>query len=328
MRVALVKTSSMGDVIHTFPAVSDIRAAFPEALIDWVVEESFADLPALHPAVHQVHRVAMRRWRKAWGASAAERKALWQVMREPHYDHVIDLQGLLKSAYVAWHLTGLRSGFDWSSAREPLATLSYQRRFAVSRELHAIARTRHLAAQALGYAVPPGTAVFGLRSDPHAAPVALFSGDDRPYLVCLHATARPEKLWPAEHWQSFGRDAMKRGYSVVLPWGSPAEREAAQTLAGSLNAESQTKGAIVPGPLSLAQAAAMLAQAQAVIGVDTGLTHLAAALDKNTVCIFGATESWRYGPTWSGRARSLGGPGQWPGVAQVIGALNELGVPW
>lgn len=328
MRVALVKTSSMGDVIHTFPVVSDIRAVFHDAVIDWVVEESFADLPALHPAVYQVHRVAMRRWRKAWRASAAERGALWQVMREPQYDHVIDLQGLLKSAYVAWHLRGPRSGFDWSSAREPLATLSYQHRFAVSRELHAIERTRSLAAQALGYAVPAGAAVFGLRSDPHETPVASLTGNERPYLVCLHATARPEKLWPAERWQALARDAMERGYSVVLPWGSALERKAAQALADSLNTETQTKAAMVPGPMSLAQAAAMLAHAQAVIGVDTGLTHLAAALDKNTVCIFGATESWRYGPTWSARARSLGAPGQWPSVVQVIAALSELGVPW
>lgn len=316
MRIALIKTSSMGDVIHALPVVSDIVAALPEAEIDWVVEESFADLPRLHPAVAEIVPVAIRRWRRALARAStwAEIRAVKARLRERRYDLALDLQGLVKSALVARWTRAPIAGFSRACAREPLAARACSRTFDVDLQAHAIERLRSLAAQALGYRVD-GLPRFGL-----AAPaLALNWRPDGPYVVFLHATSRVEKQWPREHWVALGHSLAQRRIAVLLPWGSPAEQTAALELAGDIG-----DAAVVTPRLSLAQCARMLDDAVAVIGVDTGLTHLAAALEVPTVALFAATPSWRFGPYWSPRARSLGADGIWPEVSEVEQALGEV----
>ncbi|MFT3802283.1 MAG: lipopolysaccharide heptosyltransferase I [Burkholderiaceae bacterium] len=316
MRLALVKTSSMGDVIHALPVVSDIRQALPGAEIDWIVEEGFADLPRLHPGVRRVLPVAIRRWRKSWLAAdtrAQIRQAKAAIAAQP-YDLVLDLQGLLKSAWIASWARGVRVGFSRRCAREPLAALTYARRYDVDMHAHAIERLRQLAGQACGYPVsglprfdlaPPGPRVA-------AAPAGR-------YVVLLHATSRVDKQWPLADWQALAGRLGDRGLAVALPWGSDEERAQAERIAAS------APGAVVLPRLSLADCACLLRDAQAVVGVDTGLTHLAAALDRPTVALFAATPAWRFGPYWTPRAVSLGEPGQWPSVAQVLDGLDEVG---
>ena len=305
----------MGDVIHALPVVSDISQALPGAQVDWVVEEGFADLPALHPGVKRVLPVAVRRWRRRlWSADTRSgiRQARAALARDP-YDLVLDLQGLLKSAWVSTWARGLRAGFSWRCAREPLASLFYGRRYDVDMSRHAIERIRELAAQACGY-VAEGLPRFDLQARGER-PAGVPSGD---YVVLLHATSRADKQWPLDHWRVLAAALAGQGLALALPWGGEAEREQAEAIAIGLPA------ATVLPRLSLAQCAVLLRDARAVVGVDTGLTHLSAALDRPTVALFAATPAWRFGPYWTPRAVSLGELGQWPDPGQVLAALEQV----
>lgn len=319
VRIALIKTSSMGDVIHALPVVTDLVAARPGTVVDWVVEEGFADLPRLHPAVGDVVTVALRRWRRALASAAtwAEIRAARARLLAGRYDLALDLQGLLKSVLVARWTGAPIAGFSRASVREPLAALAYAHRYTVDPSLHAIERLRSLAAQALDYPLTGGPH-FGLAAPALALPW-------RPagrYAVFLHATSRAEKQWPASHWHVLGGALAARGLAIVLPWGGEAERAQAQAIAQAVTPRGR---AIVAPRLRLAECARLLADAAAVVGVDTGLTHLSAALDARTVALFAATPAWRYGPYWSPRARSLGADGVWPGPDEVLAALDALG---
>lgn len=315
MRIALIKTSSLGDVVHTLPVVTDIVRALPDAQIDWVVEESFADLPALHPAVASIVPVAIRRWRRSLLTSAtrAEIALLRRRLGEARYDVAIDLQGLIKSAWLTRMVSARRDGYSWRCAREPLATLAYDRRHSVDMTVHAIERGRSLAAQALGYPVS-GLPTFGLRAPRRPVP----GGPGQRYAVLLHATSRADKQWGNAQWCALIRSLADTGVQAVLPWGSEPEREAARRLAAA------DPRALVPPRWSLAQCATVLAGATYVVGVDTGLTHLAAALDVPTVALFGATPAWRFGPYWTERAVGLGREGLWPTPSEVVEALHRV----
>ena len=311
----------MGDVIHALPVVTDLLAARPGMRIDWVVEEGFAELPRLHPGVDEVIPIAIRRWRRALGQAATWReiRAVRSRLRSGGYDLALDLQGLVKSAMVARWTGAPIAGFSRASAREPLAALAYAHRYDVSADLHAIERLRSLAAQALGYRAE-GMPRFAL-----AAPaVELGWRPSAPYAVFLHATSRAEKQWPAERWVELGRALLGRGVSVVLPWGGQAEQAAARALAEGI-ATAAAPSVLVAPRLSLAECARLLADASAVVGVDTGLTHLSAALDSRTVALFAATPAWRFGPYWTPRARNLGEDGTWPQAGEVLAALEALG---
>lgn len=313
-RILLVKTSSLGDVVHNLPVVRDIRRALPEAAIDWVVESSFAAIPRMHPGVAGVIPVAVRRWRKSIG-----RPSVWSEIREAigairyeRYDAVIDTQGLAKSACLAALARGPRFGLDWRSSREPLA-LFYDRTFAIPWGLHAVERNRLLAARALGYAPDPEIE-FGIRAEP----VRCEWLDDAPYAVLLHATSSRAKLWPEDHWDALAAQLAERGWWCLLPWGDFEEKARAERLAERMT------HAVVPPALDLRQLAGLLAKARAVVGVDTGLTHLAAALGAPTVGVYRATDPQATGVYGCARARNVGGVGVLPAPAAVLAALAEV----
>ena len=315
MRILLVKTSSLGDVIHNLPVVADIRAHFADALIDWVVEENFAAVPRLHPRVNRVYPVAMRRWRKhlSSGATWEQWRDFKRQMQAHTYDFVIDTQGLLKSSLIARNALGLRCGYDWASAREPLASFAYQRKFSVAKNLHAVERNRQLIAKALGYEAS-GEPSYGLSTPEGALDKAL----QAPYVVMLHATSRGDKEWPKENWIALGKWFAERGIMSVFPSGNPTEREGATRLAQAIpNARS-----LPPG--SLERVAATLSNAAAAIGVDTGLTHLACAFGKPTVALFCASDPGLTGVYGSARAVNLGGIGAPPGVDAVLAAYARV----
>lgn len=313
-KILLVKTSSMGDVIHNLPVASDIRSRFPGAEIDWVVEEPLAALPRLHAAVRQTIPVAIRRWRKTlWRRETRDEiRHFLRVLRESRYDAVIDTQGLLKSALIARAAQGMRYGLDWSSAREPLGLL-YDRTFSVPWTLHAVERNRLLAAQALGYALP-ARVDYGI----HAAAAEFSWLPAMRYAVLLHATSAGRKLWQDANWIDIGRYFMKKGMVCVLPWGSAAERGRSKSLAAAI------PGAVVPPLLQLNDAVALLAGARAVIGVDTGFSHLAAALGTPTIGIYCATDPAATGLYGCPRVVNLGGVGKPPAVGDVLAALGRL----
>ena len=286
MRVLVVKMSSLGDVIHTLPALGDAARAMPDIAFDWVVEEAFAEIPAWHPAVREVIPVALRRWRKR--PLRALRGPEWRraraALRRQRYDVVIDAQGLLKSAFIALQVRSPRCGMDWRSAREPLASLAYRRRIAVPKDLHAVERTRLLFARALAYPAPVTPADYGLR-----AAFAEGAGDaaaQPPHLLLFHGTARAEKLWPRAHWVELARLAGQRGYTSWLPWGSELEYERASGIAAAAG-----DCARVLPRLDLRGLADRLRQVHAAVAVDTGLGHLAAALDVPAVSLYGPTDT-------------------------------------
>ncbi len=311
-KILIIKTSSLGDVVHALPAVSDIARHCPDIAVDWMVEESFSAIPALHPAVQHIIPVATRRWRRTPFSRDTwhEVTALRRLLRDRSYDLTIDLQGLIKSALLGWLVPAHRVGYAWSSAREPLATLAYQERFAIPWALHAVERNRLLAAQALGYA--PGPEIrYGLKAPsarPDWAPA-------EPYVVLLHATSRPHKEWPESHWVELGVRLHQHGLRAVIPGGSQIERERAARLA------SRIPSAMAAPTLNLAALAALLAHARCVVGVDTGLSHLAAALNRPVVAIFTATQPEATGVYGSPLAVNCGGKKQLPSVETVLRAI-------
>lgn len=317
MRILIVKTSSMGDVVHALPAVTDIARAFPGAEIDWVVERGFAAIAGLHPAVRKVIPLAWRKWRKSLRDSdtRAQMHAWWQELRSERYDLVLDLQGLVKSALFACCAHGPRAGYDRRSIREPLAAWFYQRRAVVPRDLHAVARCRLLAARTLGYADPASPPEFGLerlRGTP-----AKLDGCVGPYAVLIPCASRIEKLWPQADWIAVAGQLRERGLRSVVMWGSDEEQRRAVALA-------QACDGLVPPFLTVAEAAPVLAGAEVIVGLDTGLTHLGAACGRPTLGIYCDHEPGLAGVTGSGRVLSLGGKGQVPGLAAVQAGLQEL----
>lgn len=320
MRILLVKTSSLGDVIHNLPVATDLVRRFPGLTLDWVVEEGFAELPRLHPAVGRVLPVAVRRWRKRLLSRAtwAEMSRFNTVLAAEAYDAVLDTQGLLKSGLITAQARlapgGERCGFGPASAREPIASRFYDRRYAVSRDLHAVERNRRLAAAALGYAIDDLPLDYGIRAD------ALQAGwlPRQEYAVLLTATSRADKLWPEPDWRGLGSALIATGLNCVLPGGSEPERERAKRLAASLGR------AVAAPPMNLADMAKLLAGAQLVVGVDTGIVHLAAALGRPTIGIYCASDPALTGVFAGDHAVNVGGSGRPPSAAAVVEAALDL----
>jgi heptosyltransferase-1 len=280
MKVLVIKTSSLGDVLHTLPALSDARDAIPDARFDWVVEESFAEIPAWHPALDTVIPVAFRRWRNApvKALHTGEWSRFRRQLRAEKYDKIVDAQGLLKSALFTRLARGERHGLDFSSARESWAAVAYQQRHPIPKGQHAIVRVRQLFAAALNYSIPDSAPKYGINREQFSQCSA-----DRDYLVFLHGSTWASKQWPLEYWIELADLAGRAGLAVYLPWGNAGEKNNAQAIcAASPNAKLLPKA-------GLQEMAALLASARAVVGVDSGLAHLAAALGVPSVTVYGAT---------------------------------------
>ncbi len=281
MRILIVKTSSLGDIIHTLPALTDAKNAFPDIVFDWVVEENFAAIPAWHVTVKKIIPVAWRRWRKNLFSMATIKEILSfrKNLRAEKYDLVIDAQGLVKSAIFSRLARGVHCGLDWSSAREKYAALFYQRTCEVLFQQHAVVRARSLFSQLLKYPLSDSLPDYGIAKKQFMQSDAL----PEKYLVFFHGTTWPTKHWPEEYWIELVGLAFLAGYPVKLPWGNAEEKARAERIAAvCANAE------ILP-PLDIPGIAAVLANAHAVVSVDTGLGHLAAALDIPGVSLYGPT---------------------------------------
>lgn len=283
MRVLIVKTSSMGDVLHTLPALTDAQQAIPGIQFDWVVEEGFAQIPSWHAAVDRVIPVAIRRWRKAWFSAPikAERKAFRNAVRLQQYDAIIDAQGLVKSAALVTRLArGVKHGMDWSTAREPLASLFYNRKHHIAKQQHAVERTRELFAQSLGYTKPQSQGDYAIAR--HF--LTDLSANSGQYAVFLHATTRDDKHWPEANWRELIGLLNNAGIRIKLPWGAPHEEARAKRLA-----EGFSYVDVLPR-MTLEEVARVLAGAKFVVSVDTGLSHLTAALDRPNITLYGPTD--------------------------------------
>lgn len=273
MQVLIVKISSMGDVIHTLPALTDAGKMCKNISFDWVVEESFAEIPSWHRLVNKVIPVALRRWRKhpLKMLAARELQNFRSNLKSEAYDFIIDAQGLIKSAVIAKMANGIVCGMDKHSATESLAAHFYQHKFSIVKQQHAITRIRQLFAKALNYEVPNNTLNYGLN----------ISNNKQDYLVFLHGTSHKEKLWPEANWIALAKLAEK--YSIKIPWSNNEEHERAKRIAEQCN------NVQILAKTNLTEMANVLSKAKAAIAVDSGLGHLATALETPTISIYGPT---------------------------------------
>lgn len=310
--ILFIKTSSLGDVVHQFPAITDAAQANPSGRLSWVVEEAFAPLARLHPGIAEVIPVATRRWRNSlfraetWREIAAFRRRL----RENPFDRVVDTQGLLRSALITLGARGPSHGYDAKSIREPLASSFYASRHSVSRDLHAVTRNRRLTSLALGYALPEGID-YGLT---RTAPVQTRSA------ILLHGTSRASKEWGEEKWIGLGARLYDLGYAITLPSGSERERARSERLAARI------PNGRVFDRRALGEVAALIASASLVIGVDTGLLHLASAYQVPLVGIFTGSDPALTGPIGTGQIAVLGAKGVVPPLADVMSAVERVAI--
>jgi len=310
-RILIVRTSSLGDLVHMLPAISDIARHVPGAQIDWLAEEGFAEIPAWHPAVNEVIPVAHRRWRKHWWAAEtrAERAALRRKLGSRRYDIVLDMQGLMKSIWLVRQTHGTRHGLDFRSAREPLASFFYDVKHTVKFWQPAVTRQRELAAAALGYTYE-GEADFGLGRITEGAAI-------EPYAVIMPSASRDDKLWPEEDWRRVFDCLHERGLDLRLLSGNAAETERARRLVAS-----DDRAQVLPR-MNLTDVARVLASARIMVGLDSGLTHLSAGLGRPTIGIYKASTPVRTpleGPAYTA---SLGERGSAPSAQTVLSAIGQ-----
>jgi heptosyltransferase-1 len=332
IRILIVRTSSLGDLVHMLPAISDIARHVPDAMIDWVVEESFAEIPAWHPAVRHVVRVAHRRWRKAWWSAPvrAERQALAACLRASRYDIILDMQALLKSAWLVRQVGGgVRHGLDWRSAREPLASVFYDVKHRVGFWQPAVIRQRQLAARVFGYTCT-GAPDFSLQALTRQATGSLDEGldtetgshllhleADHGYAVIMPSASREDKLWPENDWRAVLHRLQEAGCMLKLLAGDPNEAHRAQQLISGM------EGAQVVPRSDLTSIARLLAGARLMVGLDSGLTHLSAALGRPTIGIYRASTPVRTPLVGSAYTASLGDRGAPPSRDAVLAAVEQ-----
>jgi heptosyltransferase-1 len=324
LKILLVRVSSLGDVLHNLPMVADILRHHPDAVIDWVVEEGYVSLVRLNPHVRQIIPFALRRWRKSLGQAAtrAEIGAFFKAVRAEQYDLVFDTQGLLKTGVImgaarlrpGGRKIGLANGSE-GSGYEGISRIFHTVSVPLDPRTHAVARGRLVAGAALGYAVdtPPDFGLPAPDPDPAERPAFLPAGD---YAVFFHGTARAGKKWAPSNWIATGLALAPM--PVLLAWGSPGEQADAQLLAASL------PNPVVLPKLSMDQATQLARYAALAIGVDTGLTHIAAAFLRPTVEIYADSPKWKTEGNWSDRIINLGEQGAPPSSDEVIAAARRL----
>jgi heptosyltransferase-1 len=315
VKVLVVKTSSMGDVVHAMPAATDMLRHVPGLQLDWLVEAPFAAIPKMHPGICRVMPMAWRKWRSnLWSSDTRQAiGALRAELKRERYDLVLDMQGLVKSALWGRQARGPLAGYDGKGMKEPAAAWFYQRKFFVPWQMQAVERNRRLAAAHLGYPFPDTPPDFGLQ------PPRVEWAPRGAYAVLIPNASRAEKLWPERRWVAVGQRLRSKGWLPVVLWGRDAEQTLAERIAASCEGD-------VPPFLKVADVAAMLAGAKQVVGLDTGFTHLSAALGRPTLGIYCDHDPGLAGITGSGpdsRVASIGGRGQVPTQNEVMALLEE-----
>jgi heptosyltransferase I len=282
LRILIVKVSSLGDIIHTLPAVTDALRARKDVTFDWVVEENFVEVPSWHPAVSKVIPVAIRRWRKNILKTYLnhEFRTFKKQLQGEHYDLVIDAQGLIKSGIISRLSRGLTIGLSDRTIREPIASMFYNKAYSVPWTEHAVDRVRQLFSRALKYNYDPELVDYGIDVNLINPPL---EADNKKRVVFLHGTTWSTKHWPEHYWRHLAHIAGEAGYEILIPWGTEKEKLRAQFIAMN------NKHAKVLDRQSLSELAAQINRSTGVIAVDTGLGHLAAALSKPTVSLYGPT---------------------------------------
>ena len=323
-RVLLVQLSAMGDQVQTLPAVSDMLARWPGLELHWAVDRRFAEIPRLHPGVHRVHALALKEVQQGRAGALPALLRELRGLREQRFDIVWDPQSVLKSALVArlarLRPGGLRVGYRAADCGgEPLAARLFDRHYARPPGVHGTLG-RRLFAHAVFGTDPSGPPRYGIREAFSAAAAGAQAQPQAPYAVFAHGASKPEKLWPREHWLALGECLLGRGLRLVLPWGSDEERERALALIAAWPAG----GASLAPRASLSDMARLLAGARLVVGVDSGFSHLAAALARPLLMLFTSTGPELFSPEAEQLSRTLGGYGQVPTAGAACEAARAL----
>jgi len=310
-RILIIKTSSLGDVIHNFPMVSDIGAQFPDCKIDWLVEEAYVPLVKLHIGVNRIIPIAFRRWRKSIFSSStwSELKNCIRNVRRYRYDLVIDSQGLIKSAIFARLAKGPSYGFGPRYSKEKLAGMSYNMRFSVNREQHMLDRCRQLSSLALNYQVAKKPH-YGLIKKERSA-------TNKKNVVIFCSSAQSTKQWPTTDWIKISQYLSSKGFNCQFTWGNPGEQAICEKII-SLSA-----GELLP-KMPIDGVATLISQSYLVIGLDTGLLHLAAALEVPSIAIFGASDPLKTGPQGNGPIKICGSKNRFPNVGEVESTITSV----
>jgi heptosyltransferase I len=320
-RILIVKVTSLGDVVHTLPVVADIHRAFPGVEVDWAVDASCADVVRLNRWVARVLCAPLRQFKA--GPSRADLGAIAASIRElrgRRYDAVVDLHGVYKSAIIsALARSRRRFGYRNQDLGEPGAMFAYNGRFGPRPACDAWHGMRISAGEALGY-MPQGSPDYGLviPREELARADGAHGETQGPYAMFFHATSNHDKKWSTENWAELARKTLASGLRVELPWGSSAEYEEAKRIA------SRAPGAVLLPRLSIREMARRIDRADMVVGVDTGLVHLAHALGRPTVMIFHATSRHHCGIGGTPRSLSIGELGAAPGVDEVLAAVGRV----
>ncbi|KMY85136.1 Lipopolysaccharide heptosyltransferase I [Candidatus Paraburkholderia calva] len=320
-RILIVKVTSLGDIVETLPVVSDLRCAFPSAKIDWAADAAFADIIRWNPGVDRVLSAPLRKFKRArnWndlkeiGASIGE-------LRAEKYDAIVDIHGMYKSAIIAFMARGKqRFGYLNQDLGERGAAFAYNRRFGPRPHTDAWRGMRMSVADALGYRFDE-TPDYNVRLPAPTRDLGIPRG--KPTAMLFHATSADIKKWPKENWAEVGRWLIERGYTIALPWGTEREQGEAQAIAALL------PDARVLPKLTVEECAHWIEASELVIGADTGLVHLAHALQKCTVMLFAATSREHFGVSAPGRSVSVGDQSAPPDVQQVLASMQSvLGMP-
>ncbi|ODS24535.1 lipopolysaccharide heptosyltransferase I [Candidatus Endobugula sertula] len=288
MRVLIIKLTSMGDLMHAFPALSDAVKQYPDITFDWVVDEGFMEVPLWHPSVKRVITTAHRRWKKnlfqCW--KRGELHAFYRQLNLNAYDVVVDLQSNLKSAIVSWLRRTPVHGYNKHTCREKPAHWAYDTHYHIELRQHAIERQRELMAKVLGYEKPASLPNYGVNISQCQLPS--FKLPEK-YVVFVHNASKPTKLWPVDYWQQLIRQVSHQDYSVLLPCGNDSEYQRAQLIAKDHPA------AIALPKVSLGEMAAVMSQAKVAVCSDTGLAHMAAVLSIPAITLYAVTDTMLIG---------------------------------
>ena len=332
MNILIIKLSSLGDVLHNLPIVWDIRTQYPNARIDWLVEESYVSL--LEPLVcnadfkglNHIIPIAIRRWKKNLlsGQTLKEWRVFRQNLQATQYDVVVETQGLLKAAWLTRLATrspnaviaGLGNATA-GSGYEPIVRWFYTDIVQVPLRCHAVSRSRWVAAAATKVAVPT--------SQPQFYPAAFLQSLqsvaiplDKPYVLFFHATARAAKQWSECNWVALGNVLAKQDKQVILPWGNVLEKAVSERLSA------QIAHSIVSPAFNINEWFSVIANAALIIGVDTGLTHLSAMMNAPTIELYCDSPRWKTEAYWSGNVINLGDAGQPPSLEAVLQSAKTL----
>jgi heptosyltransferase-1 len=319
LKILIVRLSSLGDIIHTYPMLYDIKYNLPDATIDWLVDESFTDLLNLNPLVDNIISIPLRKWKKDKLNLFSNFKLWRKQTKNLSYDYIIDAQGLLKSAILAKCLNGTIYGLGKNSIREKLACLFYTKQFETGKNLLSITKNRVLASMIFGYSIDKDNVNFGLTSSNFPPSDLAIS---KQYVIFFHATSKDSKKYPKQNWAELAKYLIREhNLSILLPFGSPREQIESLTIKRLINSDN----VYVPNKiLDYAKLSGLISNAQFVFGVDTGLIHLANALNKKIIAIYVDTNPDKTGIFESLIAKNMGNKNLTPSVKELMELFESI----